>query len=128
MWRTSTGSEVMRSAEECPGDECHHDHDAGDDEHDVSTMGYPSAARIHSHARDGRRAGRTGSDPDDAGGRGGRAQVIGSAGSHRMLLARAARALSAASQSGSAMRRTKELWASHFAEHDVHVSRNEPPE
>ena len=118
----------MRSAEQCPGDECQCDCDTGDDEHKVTAMGHPAAARIHSHPRDGRRAGRTGSDPDDAGGLGGSAQVIGSAGSHRMLLARAARALAAATQSGSAMRRTKELWASHFAEHDVQVSRNEPPE
>ncbi len=46
----------------------------------------------------------------------------------RMLLARAARAELASSQSGSLVRRTNELCASHSAVHDVHVSRYEPPE
>ncbi len=46
----------------------------------------------------------------------------------RMLWARAARAELARSQSGSLVRRTNELCASHSAVHDVHVSRYEPPE
>jgi len=46
----------------------------------------------------------------------------------RMLWARAARAELASSQSGSLVRRTNELCASHSAVHDVHVSRYEPPE
>ena len=46
----------------------------------------------------------------------------------RMLFARAARAALARSQSGSLVRRTNELCASHSAVHDVHVSRYEPPE
>ena len=39
-----------------------------------------------------------------------------------------ARAELASSQSGSLVRRTNELCASHSAVHDVHVSRYEPPE
>jgi hypothetical protein len=46
----------------------------------------------------------------------------------RMLFARAARAALARSQSGSLVRRTKELCASHSAVHDVHARRYEPPE
>ena len=46
----------------------------------------------------------------------------------RMLCARAARAELARSQSGSLVRRTNELCASHSAVHEVHVSRYEPPE
>jgi hypothetical protein len=46
----------------------------------------------------------------------------------RMLCARAARAELARSQSGSLVRRTNELCASHSAPHDVQVSRYEPPE
>ncbi len=46
----------------------------------------------------------------------------------RMLFARAARAERARSQSGSAVRRTNELCASHSAAHEVHVSRYDPPE
>jgi len=45
-----------------------------------------------------------------------------------VLWARAARAELASSQSGSLVRRTNELCASHSAVHDVHVSRYEPPE
>jgi hypothetical protein len=46
----------------------------------------------------------------------------------RMLCARAARAALARSQSGSLVRRTNELCASHSAVHEVQVSRYEPPE
>ena len=46
----------------------------------------------------------------------------------RMLCARAARAELTRSQSGSLVRRTNELCASHSAPHDVQVSRYEPPE
>jgi hypothetical protein len=46
----------------------------------------------------------------------------------RMLCARAARAELARSQSGSLVRRTNELCASHSAVHEVQVRRYEPPE
>ena len=46
----------------------------------------------------------------------------------RMLWAYVARAARARSQSGSDVRRTNELCASHVAVHDGHVRRYDPPE
>jgi hypothetical protein len=86
-----------------------------------------AAERVHAHgptltgapARDGSRTDVTSVV------RGGQRVVIDGM---RMLFARAARAELARSQSGSTVRRTNELCASHSAPHDVQASRYEPPE
>ena len=92
------------------------------------------AERVHAHGATlgavGRRFGRAGAPPGSHAPDGARTRWVQWAviDGMRMLFARAARAALARSQSGSLVRRTNELCASHSAVHDVHVSRYEPPE
>lgn len=89
----------------------------------------PTAQWIHSHGADRRRP--VLERPAaliEMRGRAGVVQELGLAGSHLMLLAWAARAAPARSQSGAMVRRTRELCASHSAVQDEQLSRYEPPE
>jgi hypothetical protein len=105
MCRTSTGSEAKGLPEQGPGDEREGYTNTDDHEQQIATVSHPPAAGIHSHS----------------GTVGARYRTAGV--SMRMLFARATRAARARSQSGSSVRRTSELWASHLAVHDVQVSR-----
>jgi hypothetical protein len=121
------------SAQQGPEHEDQRDRDPRDDEEQVATMTDSATERVHPHEptlprRSAR--GRVGPArhrpaPRSHGRRRGQWAVIDGM---RMLCARAARAELARSQSGSLVRRTNELCASHSAVHDVHVSRYEPPE
>ena len=122
------------SAEEGPEHERERDQDAGDDEQDVTAVLHAFAEGVHAHAvtlGPGTRPARTrrsAPSPSPREGHGGGGCQCAVIDGMRMLWARAARAELASSQSGSLVRRTNELCASHSAVHDVHVSRYEPPE
>ena len=138
MWRTLTapvGSGVTAgSAEEGPEHERERDQDAGDDEQDVTAVLHAFAEGVHAHTvtlgpgADPARTRRSAPSPSPRQGHGGGGCQCAVIDGMRMLWARAARAELASSQSGSLVRRTNELCASHSAVHDVHVSRYEPPE
>ena len=122
------------SAEQGPEHEREGDEHTGDGEQEITTVPHPVAEGIHAHGRTlgpdarrtrTRRTARTHAPRIGDGDERGQCAVIDGM---RMLWARAARAELASSQSGSLVRRTNELCASHSAVHEVQVSRYEPPE
>jgi len=94
------------SAEEGPRDERDGNPDPDDHEGQITPVCHPPTTGIHSHT-----------------GTVGARYRTGAGVSMRMLFARAALAARARSQSGSSVRRTRELCASHVAVHELQVNK-----
>lgn len=126
---TSSGL-IAASAQQGPEHEHERDEHPGNGEEQVAAVTDTVAERVHPHNSTlATRSGRA-EAPHHLRADGRRRRWVQWAvmDGMRMLCARAARAALARSQSGSLVRRTNELCASHSAVHEVHVSRYEPPE